>query len=92
MLETILTLSDTKNHPFYKKIDFFKNHIPYFAQVSTPAWGYHVVTNFRYTPKRMVQYLVHNTRKLYCATLFGTIRKINLKKGWNRKPRNPECQ
>jgi len=29
---------------------------------------------------------------LYCASLFGTIRKINLKKGWNRKPRNPECQ
>jgi len=23
MLETILTLSDTTNHPFYKKIDFF---------------------------------------------------------------------
>jgi len=43
-----------------KKIDFFKNHNPYFAQVSTPAWGYHVVTNFCCTPKRVVQYLVHN--------------------------------
>jgi len=75
-----------------KKIDFFKNHIPYFAQVSTPAWGYHVVTNFRCTPKRVVQYLVHYARKLYCASFFGTIRKINLKRGWNRKPRNPECQ
>jgi len=81
MLETILTLSDTKNHPFYEKNDFFKNHIPYFAQVSTPAWGYHVVTNFRCTPKRVVQYLVHNARKLYCVSLLGTIRKINLKKG-----------
>ena len=28
MLETILTLSDTKNHPFYEKIDFFKNPNP----------------------------------------------------------------
>jgi len=92
MLETILTLSDTKNRPFYEKIDFFKNHNAYFAQVSTPAWGYYVVTNFRCTPKRVVQYLVHNVWKWYCACLLGTIRKINLKKGWNRKPRNPECQ
>jgi len=45
-LETILKLSDTKNHPFYEKIDFLKNHNPYFAQVSTPAWGYHVVPTF----------------------------------------------
>ena len=44
MLETILTLLDTKNHPFYEKIIFFNNHNPYFAQVSTHAWGYHVVT------------------------------------------------
>ena len=80
MLGTILTLSDNKNHPFYEKIDFFKNHNPYFALVSNPAWGYHVVTNFHCTPKRVVQYLVHNARKLYCASLFGTIRKINLKK------------
>jgi len=39
MLETIRTLSVTKNHPFYEKIDFFKNHKHYFAQVPTPAWG-----------------------------------------------------
>ena len=83
MLETILTLSDTKNHPFNEQTDFFKNHNPFLAQVSTPAWGYNVVTNFRCTPKRVIQYLVHNARKLYCASLFGTIRKINLKKGWN---------
>jgi len=56
MLETILTLSDNKNHPFYGKIDFFKNYNPFFAKVSTPAWGYHVVTNFRCTPKRVVEY------------------------------------
>jgi len=92
MLETIPTLSDTKNHPFNEKKSFFFNHNPYFAQVSIPAWGYHVVTNFPCTPKRVVEYLVHNARKLYCASLFGTIRKINLKQGWNRKPRNPECQ
>ena len=92
MLETILTFSDKKKLPFYEKIIFFKNYNPYFAQNSTPAWGYHVVTNFRCTPKRVVQYLVHNARKLYCASLFGTLRKINLKEGWNRKPRNPECQ
>jgi len=54
MIETILTLSDTKNYPFYEKIDFFKNHNPFFAQVSTPAWGYHVVTKFRCTQKRVV--------------------------------------
>ena len=72
---------DTKNHPFYEKIDFFKNDNPYFAQVSTPAWGYRVVTNFRRTPKRMVQNLVHNARKLYSASLFGTTRKLNFKKG-----------
>jgi len=60
-----------------KKSIFFKNHNPYFALVSTPAWGYHVVTNFRCTPKREVQYLVHNAQKLYCASLFGTLRKIN---------------
>jgi len=47
MLETILTLSDTKNHPFNEKIDFSKNHNPYFAQVSTPAWGYHVVSGYQ---------------------------------------------
>jgi len=35
MLETILTLSDTINYTFYEKIDVFKNHNPYFAQVST---------------------------------------------------------
>jgi len=81
MVEKILTLSDTKNHPFNEKNGFFKNHNPYFAQVSTPAWGYHVVTNFRCTLKRVVQYLVHNARKLYCASLFGTIRKLNFKKG-----------
>jgi len=81
MLETLLTLSDTKNHPFNEQIDFFKNHNPFFAQVSTPAWGYHVVTNFRFTPKRVVQYLVHNARQLYCASLFGTIRKLNFKEG-----------
>ena len=52
---------------------------------STPAWGYHVVTNFRCTPKRVVQYLVQNAQKLYCASLLGTIRKINLKK--ERKPK-----
>jgi len=28
MLETILTLSDTKNHPFYEKIDFSKITTP----------------------------------------------------------------
>jgi len=39
MLETSLTLSDTKNDPFYEKIVFFKNQNPYFAQVSAPAWG-----------------------------------------------------
>jgi len=34
-----------------------------------------------------------SSRRLHrCASLFGTIRKINLKKGWNRKPRSPECQ
>jgi len=92
MLETILTLSDTKNHPFNEQTDFFLNHNPFLAQVSTPAWGYNVVTNFRCTTKRVVQYLVHNAWKLYCASLFGTGRKINLKNGWNRKPRNPECQ
>jgi len=35
MQETILTLSDTKNNPFYEKIDFFKNHNLYFSPVST---------------------------------------------------------
>ena len=64
-----------------KKSIFFKNLNHYFAQVSTPAWGYHVDTNFRWTQKRVVQYLFHNARKLYSASLFGTIRKINLKKG-----------
>ena len=64
-----------------KKSIFFTNHNPYFAQVSNPAWGYHVVTSFRCTPKRVVQYLVHNARKLHCASLFGTIRKRNFKKG-----------
>jgi len=88
MLETILKLSDTRNHPFYEKIDFFKNHNLYFGQVSTPAWGYHVVTNFRCTPKRVVQYLVHNARKLYCSSLFGTIRKLNFKKGPKSKFRS----
>jgi len=39
-----------------KKTFFFKNHNLYFAQVSTSAWGYHVVTNFRCTLKRVVQY------------------------------------
>jgi len=63
------------------KKSIFLNHIPYFARVLTPAWGYHVVTNFRCTPKRVVQYVVHNARKLYCASLLGTIRKNNLKKG-----------
>ena len=81
MLETILTLSGIKNHPFYEKIDFLKNHNPYFAQVSTPAWGYHVVTIFRCTPKRVVDYFVHKARKLYCAMLFGTSRKLNFEKG-----------
>jgi len=52
MLETILTLSDTKNHPLYEKIDFFKNHIPYFAQVSNPAWGRHVVTKTFAVPQK----------------------------------------
>jgi len=28
MLETILTLSDTKNHPFYEKNDFLKITTP----------------------------------------------------------------
>jgi len=43
-----------------KKVDFLENHNPYFAQVSTPAWGHHVATNFRFNPKMMVLYFVHN--------------------------------
>ena len=60
---------------------FFKNHNPFLAQVSTPAWGYNVVTNFRCTPKRVVKYLVHYASKLYCASLFETIRKTGPKAG-----------
>ena len=37
-----------------KSFFFFKNHTPYFAQISTPAWGYHVVTNFM-VPNKLAQ-------------------------------------
>jgi len=49
-------------YPCFEKVDFFKNYNPYFEQVSTPppAWVYHVVTNFRCTPKAVVQHFVHN--------------------------------
>jgi len=66
MIETILTLRHWKTTPFMKKKSISKkNHNTYWAQVSTPAWGYHVVTKFHCTPKRVIGYLDHNAGRVY---------------------------